>query len=87
VEEKMVASPNHPNFNMLAILIDQFIASKGPSLHHLGCRQWGGHGEAAARRRRRQGVGDSNKVPHARRYTMAVEYIVAFFVRMGAFVC
>jgi hypothetical protein len=32
-------------------------------------------------------VGDSNNVPLARRCTTAVEIILAFFARMGAFVC
>ncbi len=32
-------------------------------------------------------MGDSNNVPHARRYATAVENIVAFFARMGACVC
>ncbi len=32
-------------------------------------------------------MGDSNNVPHTRRCTTAVENIMVFFARMGAFVC
>jgi hypothetical protein len=61
----------------VAILIDRFIASGG-----LSRATWSVRLQQGARCE----VGDSNNIPCARKCTMAKEYIVAFFVRMGAFV-